>query len=103
MNFRPITAIVIALSSASSQAFADPVAPAASQTSKPTRDPNQRICQDLTQVGSRLATKRICATRAEWAEMRKRDRETTEEFQRLQGRPCVASFAGKGTGAAPVC
>ena len=90
------------LSSASAPALADP-APVASETVRSVRDPNQRICETVTEIGSRLATKKVCATRAEWAEMRKHDRESVEEMQRLQGRPCVNVPMGKGTGVAPVC
>ena len=46
-------------------------------------DPNEKICESLTVVGSRLATRRVCATRAEWADHRRQDREETEKAQRL--------------------
>ena len=46
-------------------------------------DPNEKVCETIKPVGSRLATKRVCATRAEWAEQRKQDREETEKAQRL--------------------
>lgn len=81
--------------------FAVQAEPPAAPSVRAPADPNQRVCEDITTVGSRLGTKRICATRAEWAEKRKRDRETTEEFQRLQGRPCVDAM--HGTGVAPAC
>lgn len=68
---------------------------------RPALDPNQKICEDIIAIGSRLATKRICATRAEWAEKRKQDKEAVDQMQRLQGRPCVDAW--HGTGAAPAC
>ena len=37
---------------------------------KKGKDPNERICETQGVVGSRLATRRVCATRAEWAERR---------------------------------
>ena len=46
-------------------------------------DPNEKVCETVKPLGSRLATKRVCATRAEWAEQRKQDREETEKAQRL--------------------
>src|SRR5438477_8428552 len=52
-----------------SVAAADPQ-PGSTQGARAQTDPSQRICEDITQVGSRLATKRICATRAEWSAMR---------------------------------
>ncbi len=45
------------------------------------RDPNEKVCQVITPVGSRLSTKKICATRAEWAEQKRLDREATEKAQ----------------------
>lgn len=46
-------------------------------------DPNEKVCEKITVVGSRLATKRVCATRAEWADKRRQDREEVEKAQRL--------------------
>ena len=50
---------------------------------KPPLDPNERVCEKIPVLGSRLQTKRVCATRAEWAEQRKQDRDETEKAQRL--------------------
>ncbi|MEP6983257.1 MAG: hypothetical protein ABI853_06395 [Sphingomicrobium sp.] len=63
-----------------------------SQKVRPTADPNQKICQDITVVGSRLATRRICATRAEWAAKKKDDRETVDAIQR---NPCILDTNGQ--------
>ncbi|HEX6410580.1 MAG TPA: hypothetical protein VFZ88_08305 [Sphingomicrobium sp.] len=49
-------------------------------------DRDERICEKITPVGSRLTTKRFCGTRAEWAEKRRLDREEVEKVQRG---PCV--------------
>ena len=49
-------------------------------------DRNERICEKITPVGSRLTTKRFCGTRAEWEEKRRLDREEVEKAQRS---PCV--------------
>lgn len=64
------------------------MAPAFAQDSKPSesRDPNERICEKIKIVGSRLATKRYCATRAEWEDKRRQDREATDRMQRV---PCL--------------
>lgn len=70
---------------------------APTQTPRPKLDPNQRICEDVTQVGSRLATKRICATRAEWAEKRKQDRETVDQAQRSANVGCSVINTHSGT------
>jgi hypothetical protein len=61
-------------------------APAAPQKQAPTNynvgDPNERICEKLTIIGSRLSTKRVCATRAEWADRVRQDREAIEAGQK---------------------
>lgn len=45
-------------------------------------DPNERICEKLTIVGSRLSVKRVCATRAEWADRIRQDREAIDAAQK---------------------
>lgn len=70
------------------------------QNTRPQLDPNQRICEDVTQVGSRIATKRICATRAEWAEKRKQDKETVDDAQRSANVGCNTINTHSG---APAC
>ncbi len=49
-------------------------------------DSNERICEKITPVGSRLATKRFCGTRAEWADRKLQDKQALE---RAQLSPCV--------------
>ena len=74
-------------------------APALAATNT-AHDPNQRICENMTVVGSRLAVKRVCATRAEWADRRLQDRQDAESIQRsLTGSTC----AGAKTAGKPVC
>lgn len=60
---------------------------------KPAADPNERICEDVTQTGSRLATKRFCATRAEWEDKKRQDKEAVEKAQMS---PCVLTHNGSG-------
>ena len=48
-------AVMIPAASPAAQAPQTPTAP----------DPNEKICENLSQIGSRLSKKRICATRAE--------------------------------------
>jgi len=61
-------------------------------------DPNERICEKITLVGSRLATKKFCGTRAEWAERKRQDREALEAAQRS---PCMLTHnSGNGK---PAC
>ena len=58
---------------------------------------DQKVCEDITIVGSRLAVKRVCATRAQWAEKRRRDRDAVDQAQRS---PCVR---GSVSGGQEVC
>ena len=56
-------------------------------------DPNERICENITPIGTRLATKKFCGTRAEWADRKRQDREALE---RAQLSPCVATHMVRG-------
>ena len=47
---------------------------------------NEKVCETVTVTGSRLGKKRFCATRAEWEERRRLDRQEVEKAQRS---PCV--------------
>jgi hypothetical protein len=49
-------------------------------------DPNETVCEKVEVVGSRLATNRICMSRAQWAEQKRLTREEIEKVQ-VQ-RPC---------------
>ncbi len=75
-----LTSLSLSLIAALSIAAA---APTEQPKAKPAPDPNERVCQTIKPLGSRLATKRVCATRAEWAEARKQDREEIEKAQRV--------------------
>ena len=60
-------------------------------TSVAAGDSNEKICQSVPEIGSRLAKKRICATRAEWADRRAQDRADAEHMVRApNGGICVA-------------
>jgi hypothetical protein len=45
------------------------------------KDPNRIICEKQEVVGSRLATKRICMTAAEWDARRLEERQTIDRTQ----------------------
>lgn len=53
------------------------------QTAAP--DPNQVICEKQEVVGSRLAVRRVCKTRAQWADDRLQDRQEVEKIQVQRG------------------
>jgi hypothetical protein len=40
------------------------------------------ICKDIGEIGSRLASKRICMTAQQWEEQERRDREDAADQQR---------------------
>lgn len=58
-----------------------PAAGAAEQKKTEAKDPNRIICEKQEVVGSRLATKRVCMTAAEWDIRRREDREAVEKAQ----------------------
>ncbi len=57
----------------------------------PASDPNEKVCEDITQTGSRLGTKRYCATRSQWEDNKRQDRESTEKAQVMSCMPNVPS------------
>jgi len=64
---------------------------------KPAADPNERVCEDIVQTGSRLATRRFCATRSEWEEKKRQDRDAVDKAQL---NPCMithVSATGKAS------
>jgi hypothetical protein len=61
---------------------------------KSAKDPNEKICEKQSIVGSRLATRRVCATRAEWEEKRQLDKDAIDQAQRSA---CMLTHNG-GTG-----
>jgi hypothetical protein len=64
-------------------------APAIAQTAAPTQSKpqvdNQKICQKVEVIGSRIASKRVCMTRAEWDDARLQDRQALERVQTQRG------------------
>ena len=53
----------------------------AESRSKKKGDPNEMVCEKQEVLGSRLAVKRVCMTRAQWAERRQLDREVVQRTQ----------------------
>jgi hypothetical protein len=70
------------------------VAPAAGSAT----NSDEKICENIVPVGSRLAKKRVCATRAEWDERRRLDREAIDQAQKLIGGPCQTTPSGRNGG-----
>lgn len=57
---------------------------------KPTKDPNQVVCEKQEVLGSRLAVRRVCMTRAQWAEQRRAERDLVlnSQLNARQKNPC---------------
>lgn len=55
------------------------------QSASKDRDPNQVVCEKVEVLGSRVASKKVCMTRAEWAEQRRLDRLEIEKVQMARG------------------
>ena len=72
-----ITIIGLALPiSASGALAAEPT-----KSTRQAKDPNEKICETHGVLGSRLAKRRVCATRAEWAERKLRERDIIDRTQ----------------------
>jgi len=62
-------------------AIADPTSPAAKQI----QDPNKVVCETQEVTGSRITTRRVCKTRAQWADLLLQDRQEVEKVQVQRG------------------
>jgi hypothetical protein len=60
-------------------------APAPPPQAKHAADPNEIVCEREKDLGSRLATTKVCHTRAEWADLRHQDRQMIDRAQTLLG------------------
>ena len=75
-----------------------PAAPAAAETAEASRD-DEIVCKVQRKENSRLAAKKDCRTRKEWAEVKERSKNATEGVQRqsLQN-TCIFSGGGAQCG-----
>ena len=55
------------------------------QAAKPADNANEVVCEKQEVTGSRISTKRVCMTRAQWAEQRHEDRMEIEKVQTQRG------------------
>lgn len=70
---------------AAGSAVAQPTPTAPQPSGARNQDPNEVICEKQKVIGSRLAVKRVCRTRAEWADLRLQDRQEIEKIQTQRG------------------
>jgi hypothetical protein len=96
MIVHPLATVSLLVCVLSVPAPAQPAA--ASEQAAKAGSPDERICENITVTGSRLSKRRICATRAEWAERRREDRETADKFQTLTRNPCNSVNQERGAG-----
>jgi hypothetical protein len=59
--------------------------PPSRQNARTAPDPDEIVCEKQQVLGSRLASHRICMTRAEWAEQRRIQRMDVEHVQMQRG------------------
>ena len=92
-SFMLVTAAVAfgATGTAWAQQAADQSAAAPAVQAKKGHDPNEMVCEKVEVPGSRIATKKVCMTRGEWADQQRQDRMATDKAQ--VDRPCA-----KGSG-----
>jgi hypothetical protein len=58
-----------------------PAIAAAEEKKTAKSDPNRIICEKQEVLGSRVATKRVCLTAAQWEERRREDRQALDKAQ----------------------
>jgi invasion protein IalB len=86
--FNPLfaAAVLSATSSAGALAQQQSAAPAdASATAGKVANPNEVVCEKQEETGSRLATRKVCMTRAQWADLKGQDRQEIERVQTQRG------------------
>jgi hypothetical protein len=76
--------ILAAVSMAPSALAAQAPAASAGQPTKPSDNPTRIICEKVEQIGTRIGSKRVCMTAAEWAEQRRQNREVVEHAQQTR-------------------
>ena len=76
--------MALAIAAVATPAWAEPAQNVTVQAEpgKKGRDPNEVVCEKVEVIGSRLISKRECATRAQWAERRLRERLDVDKAQK---------------------
>jgi hypothetical protein len=83
-----VASVTAALITAPATAQAPAAAPPQTQSNaKPKEDPNEKICMKEEVTGSRLGAKRICMTRAEWADRKLQDQQELTRVQTQRSGP----------------
>ena len=91
MNRLAILCVAAAASAGLAQALADPPA---RKTREGEGDTGQIVCKSAPEIGSRLRSRRVCRTRAEWAELQAQSRDVVDEVQRFKPVICNPDAQG---------
>jgi hypothetical protein len=83
MAFKPLITVGLALATLSAPLLADSGASSAPAptTKSDAGDPNKVICRRIETIGTRLDSKRVCRTRAEWEAEQQANRQDLERNQ----------------------
>jgi hypothetical protein len=73
------------LASAPSAAQTTPAGAPAANSQKAADTANEVVCERQAVTGSRVASRRICMTRAQWADLKLQDRQEVEKAQTRRG------------------
>lgn len=73
------------LVSAPSVAQAPAASASAATSQKATDKGNEMVCERQPITGSRLGTRKVCMTRAQWADLKLQDRQEIEKAQTRRG------------------
>lgn len=57
----------------------------AAANAAPVQNPNEIVCEKQETTGSRIGARRVCMTRAEWADRKLQDRQELERVQIQRG------------------
>jgi hypothetical protein len=87
-----VSAVALAGSPVVSAPAFGQAAPQNGQKAKSTSDPNEVVCEKQEETGSRLASHKVCMTRAQWAEQKRLNRMDIDKLQTQ--RACNAAEGG---------
>lgn len=73
------------LAATAAPALAQSTANSAPANAKPVENPNEIVCEKQETTGSRIGARRVCMSRAEWADRKLQDRQELERVQVQRG------------------
>ena len=73
-------ALIFVATLAAGTAVATAAEPQATPAGQEAAEQEKQICRSVSEIGSRLNRRRVCATRAQWDEMRLQNRLTADRM-----------------------